>query len=100
MASIPLDLVIKTAGNTVTVIWSGDDAHTGYIVSYHHPINETVINTTNNFHTFTEEDASQRVYTVGVQALSKHLPSPLVGPITARGQWVCSLYMYYNNVYA
>ena len=58
---------------------------TGYRVYYHHPINHTEVDVTDHFHMFNESNASHRVYTVSVQALSQHLPSPLVGPITARG---------------
>ena len=61
---------------------------TVYRVYYHHPMNQTVVDITGHFHMFNESNASQRVYTVSVQALSQHLPSPLVGPITVRGQSV------------
>ena len=90
----PLSSVSVTAsGNTVTVMWSisssGDDV-TGYLVHYHHPNYDTTITTISspNVHsdTFTEHTASQRVYTVSVQALSKHLPSAVSGSVTVRGQ--------------
>ena len=61
---------------------------TWYRVYYHHPMTQTVVDITGHFHMFTEEDASQRVYTVSVQALSQHLLSAPVGPLTARGQSV------------
>ena len=61
---------------------------TGYRVYYHHPTTQTEVDVTDHFHVFTESSASQRVYTISVQALSQHLPSPLVGPITVRGQSV------------
>ena len=88
----PLTSVTVTAsGNTVTVMWSisnsGDDV-TGYLVYYHHPNYDTTITKISSpnvyLDTFTEHDASQRVYAVSVQALST--PSALSGPVTVRGQ--------------
>ena len=90
----PLSSVTVTAsGNTVTVMWSisssGDDV-TGYLVYYHHPNYDTTITTISspNVHsdTFTEHNASQRVYAVSVQTLSEHFPSAVSGPVTVRGQ--------------
>ena len=90
----PLSSVTVTAsGNTVTVMWSisssGDDV-TGYLVYYHHPSFDTttmMINTSSvHSDTFTEHNASQRVYTVSVQTLSEHFPSTVSGPVTVRGQ--------------
>ena len=53
------------------------------------------LNRTESSHTFIERNAGQRVYTVSVQALSEHLPSAIVGPVTARGQWLDrKLYSY------
>ena len=86
-------MTVTASGNTVTVMWSitssGDDV-TGYLVYYHHPNYDTTIIkiSSPNVHsdTFTEHDASQRVYAVSVQTLSKHLPSALSGPVTVRGQ--------------
>ena len=88
----PLSSVTVTAsGNTVTVMWSisssGDDV-TGYLVHYHHPNYNTTIKKISSLSihsdTFTEHDASQRVYAVSVQTLST--PSALSGPVTVRGQ--------------
>ena len=84
-------MTVTASGNTVTVMWSisssGDDV-TGYLVHYHHPSYNTTITkiSSPNVHldTFTEHDASQRVYAVSVQTLST--PSALSGPVTARGQ--------------
>ena len=90
----PLSSVTVTAsGNTVTVMWSisnsGDDV-TGYLVHYHHPNYDTTIakiSSPNVYSdTFTEHNASQRVYVVSVQTLSQHLPSAVLGPVTVRGQ--------------
>ena len=90
----PLSSVTVTAsGNTVTVMWSipssGDDV-TGYLVYYHHPNYDTTIANISSpnvqLDIFTEDNASQRVYTVSVQALSKHLPSAISAPVTVRGQ--------------
>ena len=85
-------MTVTASGNTVTVMWSisssGDDV-TGYLVHYHHPNYDTTIrNISTSVHSdiFTEHNASQRVCTVSVQALSKHLPSALSGPVTVRGQ--------------
>ena len=61
---------------------------TGYHVYYCLSDGSETIVTLNvniNSHIFTEENASQRVYTVSVQALSEHLPSAIVGPLTVRG---------------
>ena len=86
-------MTVTASGNTVTVMWlissSGDDV-TGYLVHYHHPnYNTTVVKISSpNFHsdTFTEHTASQRVYTVSVQAMSQHLSSTVSGAVTVRGQ--------------
>ena len=85
-------MTVTASGNTVTVMWSisssGDDV-TGYLVHYHHPNYDTTIrNISTSVHSdiFTEHNASQRVYAVSVQTLSKHLPSALSGLLTARGQ--------------
>ena len=91
----PLSSVTVTAsGNTVTVMWSissSRDDVTGYLVYYHHPnYNTTIIKIdTPNVHldTFTEQQPSQRVYAVSVQALSTHFQSTASGPVTARGQF-------------
>ena len=92
MARSLTDVTVTASGNTVTVMWSisssGDDV-TGYLVHYHHPNYDTSIkNISTNVHSdiFTEHNDSQRVYAVTVQALSRHLPSALSGPVTARGQ--------------
>ena len=77
----------------MTVMWSipssGDDV-TGYLVHYHHPNYDTTIAKISSPNVyadiFTEHNATQRVYTVSVQALSKHLPSAVSGPVTVRGQ--------------
>ena len=91
MASPLTSVTVTTSGNNVTVMWSisssGDDV-TGYLVYYHHPNYDTTItriNHTVNSDIFTEHNDSQRVYTVSVQALSRHFPSALSGPVTARG---------------
>ena len=88
----PLTNVTVTAnGNAVTVMWSISSSGNnviGYLVYYHHSNSETVVNTKPRIysHTFTEHNASQRVYAVSVQALSTHLPSAVSGPVTVRGQ--------------
>ena len=90
MASPPKDLTVTTtdSDHKVTVTWpGGGDNVVGYLVYYHHPdSSETILNTRSHLHTFNEANASQRVYAVSVQALSEHLPSEIVGPVTARGQ--------------
>ena len=86
-------VTVTASGNTVTVMWSisssGDDI-TGYLIYYHHPNHDTTITKISSrnvySNTFTEHDVSQRVYAVSVQALSRHLPSAISGPVTVRGQ--------------
>ena len=83
-------MTVTASGNTVTVIWSisssGDDV-TGYLVHYHHPNYDTTISSSDvHSDTFTEHNASQRVYAVSVQALSEHFPSIVSGLVTVRGQ--------------
>ena len=88
MASSPSDITVTTTLSTVMVSWlvpSDEDVVTGYLVYYSHPDYNMTFNTTENLHIISEI-ASQRVYTVSVQALSEHLPSAIVGPFTARGQ--------------
>ena len=65
---------------------SGDDI-TGYYVLYNHPNNVTTVkeNADATSATFIEGSALQRVYSVSIQALSQHLPSVLIGPVTVRG---------------
>ena len=97
-ANPPMDLTVTTSegSSTVSVFWSspiGGDAVTGYLVYYHHPNhNVTIINRTSKdlSATSTELTTTQRVYTVSIQALSEHLPSIVVGPVTARGKFVVS----------
>ena len=102
VANPPMDLTVTTSegSSTISVFWSspiGGDAVTGYLVYYHHPNhNVTIINRTSNdlSATFTELTTTQRVYTVSIQALSEHLPSIVVGPVTARGKFVLFLPFY------
>ena len=97
-ANQPTHLTVTTSegSSTISVFWSspiGGDAVIGYLVYYHHPNhNVTIINRTTNdlSATSTELTTTQRVYTVSIQALSEHLPSIVVGPVTARGQFVVS----------
>ena len=97
-----MDLTVTTSegSSTISVFWSnpvGGDAITGYLVYYHHPNhNVTIINRTSNdlSATFTELTTTQRVYTVRIQALSEHLPSIVVGPVTARGKFVVMIFMH------
>ena len=85
-------MTVTASGNTVTAMWSisssGDDV-TGYLVYYHHPNHETVVNRSPNIRsdTFIEHNDSQHVYAVSVQTLSQHLPSAVSGPVTVRGQF-------------
>ena len=98
-----MDLTVTTSegSSTISVFWSspiGGDAVTGYLVYYHHPNhNVTIINRTSNdlSATFTELTTTQRVYTVSIKALSEHLPSIVVGPVTARGKFVVSFAYFY-----
>ena len=95
-ANPPMDFTLTTSegSSTISVFWSspiGGDAVTGYLVYYHHPNhNVTIINRTSNdlSATFTELTTTQRVYTVSIQALSEHLPSIVVGPVTARSKFL------------
>ena len=54
---------------------------------YNHPSNVTTVkeNADATSATFIEGNALQRVYSVSIQALSQHLPSVVVGPVTLRG---------------
>ena len=98
-----MDLTVTTSegSSTISVFWSGPiggDAVTGYLVYYHHPNhNVTIINRTSNdlSATFTELTTTQRVYTVSIQALSEHLPSIVVGPVTARGQFIAIFCLFF-----
>ena len=75
--------------NIVTVEWSsprGDEV-IGYYVFYIHPSSNVTIvkeNADATSATFIEGNALQRVYSVSIQALSQHLPSIVVGPVTVR----------------
>ena len=99
-----MDLTVTTSegSSTISVFWSspiGGDAVTKYLVYYHHPNHHvTIIERTSNdlSDTFTELTTTQRVYTVSIQALSEHLPSIVVGPVTARGQFVFVLLILMN----
>ena len=93
VANSPMDLIVSSSegSNIVTVEWSlhrGGDEVTGYRVFYNHPNNVVTIvweNADTTSATFIESNDLQRVYSVSIQALSKHLPSVVVGPVTVRG---------------
>ena len=95
-ANTPIDLTVTTSkgSSTISVFWSSPirgDTVTGYLVYYHHPNHDvTIIHRTSNdlSATFTELTTTQRVYTVSIQALSEHLPSIVVGPVTARSKFL------------
>ena len=90
VADPPYNLDVTTQGSTVTVTWSNGNGVAGHRVIYHLSNDSETVDTLdgpNTLHTFT--DASLRVYRVSVQALSIHLPSSIVGPVTARGECVC-----------
>ena len=107
VANPPTDLTVTTSegSSTISVFCSspiGGDAVTGYLVYYHHPNhNVTIINRPSNdlSATFTELTTTQRVYTVSIQALSEHLPSIVVGPVTARGKFVVSSDYFYAHLF-
>ena len=87
MASPPSDITVTTTLSTVMVSWPAPnsvDVVTGYLVYSSHPDYNMTFNTTENSYIISE-NSSQRVYTVSVQALSEHLPSAIVGPVTVRG---------------
>ena len=96
-----LTVISSEGSSTISVFWSspiGGDAVTGYLVYYHHPNhNVTIINGTSTYPsaTFTELTTTQRVYTVSIQALSEHLPSIVVGPVTARG-WLVFVLLFWH----
>ena len=106
-ANPPIALTVTTSegSSTISVFWSspiGRDAVTGYLVYYHHPNHNVTIKskTSNDLSvTFTELTTNQRVYTVSIQALSKHLPSIVVGPVTARGKFVVSFAYFYAHLF-
>ena len=92
VANPPMDLSVYVSKkiSTIRVQWSmprGGDDVTGYYVLYNHPNNVTTINENADATsaTFIEGNALQQVYSVSIQALSQHLPSVLIGPVTVRG---------------
>ena len=94
VANPPINVSVDASeeGSTVTVKWSlprGGDEVTGYYVFYNHPNNVTTVKESADATsaTFIEGNALQHVYSVSIQALSQHLPSIVVGPITVRGQY-------------
>ena len=95
-ANPPLNLTATTSeeSSTISVFWSspiGGDEVTGYLVYYLHPNRSATMinkNSEDMSDTFTELTTTQRVYTVSIQALSEHLPSIVVGPVTAKGQLI------------
>ena len=107
VANPPMYLTVTTSegSSTISVFWSspiGGDAVTGYLVYCHHPNhNVTIINRPSNdlSATFTELTTTQRVYTVSIQALSEHLPSTVVGPVTARGEFVLFLLILFIHLH-
>ena len=101
-ANPPLNLTATTSeeSSTIRVFWSspiGGDEVTGYLVYYLHPNHSAtmIMKTSEDMSdTFTELTTTQRVYTVSIQALSEHLPSIVVGPVTTRGQLIfCTNYI-------
>ena len=94
VANPPMDLSVYSSEkrSAITVEWSlprGGDDVTGYYVLYNHPSNVTTVkeHAEATSATFIEGNAFQRVYSVSIQALSQHLPSFVVGPVTVRGQF-------------
>ena len=92
VANPPTDVSVHASErhSTVTVEWSmprGGDEVTGYRVFYNHTYNVTTVkeNANATSATFIESNALLRVYSVSIQALSQHLPSIVVGPVTVRG---------------
>ena len=75
------------ASEIVTVSWSStSDGITGYILYFYYHNNSVTVKTAashERYATFVEEN--ERVYSVSIQALSKHLPSIVVGPFYVRG---------------
>ena len=83
-----LSVYANEESSTITVEWSlprGGDEVTGYHVFYNHPNNVTIVKENATSATFIESNTLQRVYSVSIQALSQHLPSVVVGPVTVRG---------------
>ena len=71
---------------SVIVSWSStSDGITGYKLYYYHnnSVTEKTAASHERYATFVEEN--ERVYSVSIQALSKHLPSIVVGPFYVRG---------------
>ena len=108
-ANPPLNLTVTTSekSSTISVSWSspiGGDKVTGYLVYYLHPNHSATMiekNSEDISDTFTELTTTQHVYTVSIQALSEHLPSIVVGPVTARGQLIfCPNYMLTFTCYS
>ena len=92
VANPPMDLSVYASEktSTITIEWSmprGGDDVTGYSVFYNHPSNITIVkeNADATSATFIEGNVLQHVYSVSIQALSQHLPSIVVGPVTVRG---------------
>ena len=81
--------MVSTSGKTVTTTWAEDKENTviGYRIYYHYgdgSTSDSDVSHSATTHTLTERDG-QKVYTVSLQAFSIHLPSSVVGPVTARG---------------
>ena len=89
-----MDLSVSASeeSTAVTVKWSlprNKDEVIEYHVFFNHP-NKNITTTLKRSADatsaiFTEDNALQRVYSVSIQALSQHLPSVVVGPVTVRG---------------
>ena len=82
--------MVSTNRNNVTTSWTEDKENTvtGYRIYYHYgdgSRSDFNVSNTATTHTLTES-GGQRVYTVSLQAFSIHLPSSVVGPVTARGK--------------
>ena len=96
VAARPEALNATSDGNsTVVVSWTTRQSGSRIRIFFEHPEMSTyvIISNMSNY-SFSESNYSDRVYSVSIQALSEHLPSEIVGPVTVRGQslYVCPNY--------
>lgn len=98
VAQLPAVLTAEPGGlSTVYVSWiasTDGDTPTRYRLFFEHPSGNTTITVNWNItsYIFHEQNEGLRVYAVSIQALTEHIPSGVLGPVTVRGELFHSVF--------
>lgn len=89
MAEPPNGITAEPEGSGgVKMSWMASTGGDGYYLYFEHPSQNTTHYIDGNLtsYKFTEKNETLWVYSVSIQALSEHIPSEVVGPVTVRGE--------------